>query len=132
MMGHSYKCDSCDFEFCSGWSHHAGGQFLVCPSCASQYILGDGQSQWDPREGETLRLLKVGLETVEPTEASTVIHVLPRANDEEWDGVVRLDIGTLRCPQCNNQESLIQEFDEDQCCPACQEGTIERQGSCIY
>jgi hypothetical protein len=132
MMGHSYKCDRCDFEFCSGWSHHAAGQFLVCPACASQYILGNGQSEWGPREGETLRLLKLGRENDEPTETSTAIHILPMDNDEEWDGVVRLDVGNLCCPQCNEHEQLIQEFDEGQCCPACRKGKIECQGSCIY
>ena len=132
MMGHNYKCDQCDFEFCSGWSHHAGGQFLVCPSCAAQYILGDGQSEWGPRDGETLRLLELGLEIDEPTEVTTAIHVLPMASDEDWDGVVRLEVGNLFCPKCDEHEKLIQEFDEDQSCPACHKGKVERRGSCIY
>ncbi|MDB5342729.1 MAG: hypothetical protein JWP89_1106 [Schlesneria sp.] len=35
MMGHSYECTDCDFEFCSGWSHHAGGQLRVRPARAT-------------------------------------------------------------------------------------------------
>lgn len=132
MMGHNYECDSCDFEFCSGWSHHAGGQFLVCPSCASQYILGDGQSEWGPRDGEKLRLIELCVDTYQPTQMSSVIHILPRADEEEWDGVVRLDVGDLRCPKCEPHEKLIQEFNENAECPQCHDGKIERHGSCIY
>mgnify|MGYP007046955198 CR=1 FL=1 len=132
MMGHSYSCDRCDFEFCSGWSHHAGGLFVVCPSCAAQFTLGDGQSEWGPREGETLRLMALGPDGEEPTEIRAVIHILPRENDEEWDLVVRLNFGNVPCPQCDTDEKLIQEFDAGQSCPQCHEGKIERTGSCIY
>lgn len=132
MLGHNFKCDRCDFEFCSGWSHRAGGQLLVCPSCGSQYILGGGQSEWGPCEGETLRLFTGGLHAVIPTDISTAIHILPAPDDEEWDGVVRLDVDGLCCPQCSARETLTQEFDKDQRCPACREGKIKRHGSCIY
>ena len=110
-MGHTFTCDRCDFEFCSGWSHRAGGQFVVCPSCASLYVLGDGQSEWGPRDGEILKLIELGADVDRPTTTSVPIHVLPLANDKEWDGVVRLDIGGLRCPKCDANANLIQEFD---------------------
>ena len=132
MMGNTYGCGNCEFEFCSGWSHHAGGQFLVCPSCASQYILGHGQSEWGPSEGETLRLVELGVDLDYPTAIASVIHILPMVDNEEWDGVVRLDVGDLRCPKCEEHEKLIQEFNELAGCPQCHVGKIELQGSCIY
>ena len=132
MMGHNYKCSRCDFEFCSGWSHHAGGQFLVCPSCAAQYILGDGKSEWGPREAEALQLIELGLEADHPTGMATVIHIRPMPDGREWDGVVRLLIDDLRCPKCAAHDKLLQEFGELATCPKCHAGKIERHGSCIY
>lgn len=132
MMGHSYECTDCDFEFCSGWSHHAGGLFLVCPACAAHYVLGRGQSVWGPREGETLWLIEEGANDDQQSNEPYVANIRPVTDVEEWDGVVRLVIEDLRCPKCTAHERLTQEFAEHQICPQCKIGIIERRGSCIY
>ena len=56
MHGEVFRCTSCDFDFSSGWSHHAGGQFLVCRECGTHYVLGGGESCWSARAGEHLQL----------------------------------------------------------------------------
>lgn len=89
-----------------GWSHRAGGQFFVCPSCGSQYLLDGGQLEWGPPEGESLRLFTCGLHAVIPTEIRTAVPILPEPENDEWDVVVRLDVGGLCCPQCSPYEAL--------------------------
>lgn len=111
MMGHGYECTGCDFEFCSGWSHHAGGQLLVCPSCATHYVLGDGASVWDPREGEILQLIDCDADDNKRTGTTCMVHMQPQADNEEWDGVFACSL-RLRCPRCAAHERLIQEFTE--------------------
>jgi len=134
MLGHSYECTKCDFEFCSGWSHHAGGQSIVCAQCGAHFLLGEGQSPWSPRDGETLQLMEHGSEqgADAPTGISTVVHYASPREGQEWDGIVRLLTEPLICPRCNGQEALIQEFDADARCPACRTGTIKRRSSIIY
>lgn len=134
MFGINYRCDSCDFEFCSGWSHHSAGQHVVCSSCATHFTLGGGQSEWGTKKGERLQLLTFDGEHDVPT--GVFVTVLEKdseiANLQEQDGVSRLEFEPVSCPQCDRHDSLKQWFDENASCPKCRIGTIHRRGSCIY
>ncbi|ADG69038.1 hypothetical protein Plim_3224 [Planctopirus limnophila DSM 3776] len=134
MFGISYRCDSCDFTFCSGWSHHSAGQHVVCSNCAAHFILGEGQSEWGAKIGEQLQLLTVDGEHDVPT--GVFITVLERNSENahlpEKYGVSRLAFDPVSCPHCESLGSLRQWFDENASCPKCYSGTIHRHGSCIY
>ena len=130
MLGYSFGCNNCDFEFCSGWSHHVGGQFLVCSKCATQYILGGGSSCWGPRDGETLELLGQTSAGVGPTGIRAIAHT--SKTDCAWNGVVKLRLDAVECPTCHSLNSLVQSFEKNAPCPSCKSGTINKDGSCIY
>ena len=130
----NYRCDSCDFDFCSGWSHHSAGQHVVCRNCATHFSLGGGESEWGTKQGERLQLLTFDGEHDLPTgvfitvqEKDSQIALL-----QEQDGVSRLEFVSVACPQCCAIDSIAQWFDENEKCPKCKEGTMQRCGSCIY
>jgi hypothetical protein len=132
MLGNVFRCSSCDFELSSGWSHHAGGQLLVCRDCGEHYVLGDGQSCWGVRPGEQLHLLKAEGEEVVRAGVSVPAQVRPVPARETWDGVTYLDFPDLPCPRCGGPDALVQTLEEWQPCPACTRGAIVNAGSCIY
>ena len=131
MFGEEFRCTKCDFEFCSGWSHHTGGQHLVCRHCGEQFFLGGGESRWQPRSGELLQLFPQNGEGSIPVGSKIEVR-LPDAAPGEKDGVAYLEIPALKCPRCNNTDALVQRLQENILCPTCNLGTIIRCGSCIY
>ncbi len=129
MMGKHYTCSACNFDFASGWSHHAGGQFIACSKCGAQFVLGNGESQWGAKDNETLSLRR--LLTDEHIDTAVVVKNATIADDEEWDGVSFLQFNEFTCPDCN-AAGIVQAFDDDSLCPACKNGRINQGGSCIY
>ena len=129
MMGKLYTCSACDFDFASGWSHHAGGQFVACCSCGSQFALCDGESAWGAKEGETLRLRR--LATDEFTQVSVVVNLAPMPSDNDGDGVSFLQFNEFPCPDCDKLD-IVQSFTADTRCPLCKDGEITQTGTCIY
>lgn len=134
VHGKVFGCTSCDFDFSSGWSHHAGGQFLVCRECGTHYVLGGGESCWSARAGEHLQLQFLPCDAEGDVATGTQVTVRVRAvpDDEEWDGVSYLDFPELSCPRCNRADALVQSLEVNQPCPACHRGTIVVSGTCIY
>jgi uncharacterized protein YbaR (Trm112 family) len=134
VHGKVFRCTSCDFDFSSGWSHHAGGQFLVCRECGTLYVLGGGDSCWRARTGEhlELRFLPGEAEGDVATGPRVMVRVRAVPDGQEWDGVSYLDLPELACPRCNRPDALVQSLEEDLPCPACHRGTTVVLGTCIY
>jgi hypothetical protein len=130
MLGRQYYCDRCDLEFCSGWSHHAGGQLLICNQCATYFVLGGGESPWDPRSGETLTLFRRDENGNSQTPFRTQVTLIERC--DEWDGIIRIELQENRCPVCNATQSLMQELAIGAKCPRCGDGSVTDGGECIY
>jgi hypothetical protein len=132
LFGTTYHCTQCDFEFCSGWSHHAGGQFFVCKHCRADFVLGGGQSAWGPRPNEQLEFFLIGADG----QLSTGRHVTVERQSQEQNtvgqSVLVLDIDAVPCPHCQREGMLAQFFEPGETCPQCRTGIIERQGTCIY
>ena len=131
MLGREYHCSDCDFEFLSSWSHHVGGQFLVCRTCAMCVVLGGGTSCWGPTDGEYLAF--VGEDGKQPAtgEPVRVCAIGPAAGEME-DGISRLDFGPVRCPACGGDDALSQTLEVGEPCPKCRQGHVEDGGICIY
>jgi Zn finger protein HypA/HybF involved in hydrogenase expression len=131
MFGRVYRCSNCPFDFSTGWSHHAGGQLLICPVCGEHYILGAGRSYWGAKDGEQLQLLR-GTENKDiPTGVSVTVENVRPGEDEEWDGVSFLRFEDIRCTACA-ESALVQDLSEGASCPSCHTGVIRTEGTCIY
>ncbi|MDC0284681.1 hypothetical protein OAK85_04935 [Mariniblastus sp.] len=134
MFGITYNCDTCDFEFCSGWSHHAADQFMVCNHCGCDYVLAGGDSCWGTQEGERLQLFAFDGENDVATGCFTTVRDKSddMANAQMIDGVSRLQLAPLQCPNCNKTDTMLQSFNDGDPCPRCDGGRIKQRGSCIY
>jgi len=132
VLGVNYRCVNCRFSFSSGWSHHAGGQFLVCTACGGHYVLGGGRSCWGAKSGEHLQLLAGGEEDLIPTGVSVVVGVPPLDAATKWDGVSLLEFDPVACPGCGALGTLAQLLEDGARCPGCREGIVKRAGTCIY
>ena len=135
MFGITYHCDQCDFEFCSGWSHHASGQFMVCSNCGCDYVLAGGESCWGTHAGERLQLFAIDGENDVPTGCFTTVREKSMdelANAQAADGVSRLELDPLQCPNCKMTNTMLQWFNNGDQCPRCRAGHIRQRGSCIY
>jgi phage FluMu protein Com len=132
MFGVQYACDQCDFDFCSGWSHHSGGQHFVCKVCVTYFVLGGGASCWRPRELELLEYIEMGDESYMPTGVRTRIRILRGPGDKKWNGVLLLAARNIRCPRCKAADALLQRFAFSAKCPRCKTGNIINNGECIY
>ena len=132
MFGNVYRCSKCRVSFSSGWSHHEGGQLLVCKACAEHYVLGGGQSCWGAKNGERLQLLSGNEEEQTPTGFSVVVSVARPDPGKRWDGVALLVFDDLPCPNCQRVNVLVQELEEGSPCPSCGAGVVKAEGTCIY
>ncbi len=132
MFGNVYHCTKCKFSFLSGWSHHEGGQFLVCAACGTRYILGGGQSCWGAQNGERLQLFTRAKEDDVPTGITVVVSQLRGDSAEDWDGVSMLQFDDIPCPSCRGSNILTQSPEEDTPCPASGTGVLKKEGRCIY
>lgn len=132
MFGNVYRCTKCRFSFSSGWSHHEGGQLLVCRACGTHYVLGGGKSCWGAKNGERLQLLAGNEEEQLPTGASALVSVPKPHLAKKWDGVSLLQFDDIPCPGCGGKNVLVQSLEEQSPCPACGTGVVEKEGTCIY
>ena len=130
-MGKQYRCTKCDLEFCSGWSHHAGGQFLICCDCGSDFVLGGGASSFGAVENESLQLFHFEPRSLIPNLTVVVKSDVTNVADD-WDGLCQLKFDDFPCPNCNRSNSIAQSLDGITECPKCRDGHVVPDGSCIY
>jgi ribosomal protein S27E/DNA-directed RNA polymerase subunit RPC12/RpoP len=132
VFGNVYRCTKCRFSFSSGWSHHEGGQLLVCTACSKHYVLGGGQSCWGAKNGECLQLLTGNKEGQVPTGVNVVVNVSKPDSAKKWDGVFLLQFEDIPCPGCGGRNVIVQSLEEESPCPACGRGVVKKDGTCIY
>ena len=130
MFGDCFKCSACDFDWGSGWSHHEGGQLLICRSCGTRILAGDGASCWGPTAGEKLQIF---YQRKNKWKASGEF-ITARANRISEDGVFRFTnaLKDITCPKCHAAETVTDDLQTGEVCPQCQRGTVQKSGSCIY
>ena len=131
MLGNNYRCSLCPFEFSCGWSHHVGGQFLVCPGCGEQFILANPRSCWGVKDGDQLELMDATEVGQTPIGIRVTATNLKPESDTEWDGVCLLRFDDIACPSCGSA-ALVQTLPEGNLCPSCHKGVIVAAGTCIY
>jgi DNA-directed RNA polymerase subunit RPC12/RpoP len=132
VFGKVYQCTKCRFSFSSGWSHHQGGQLLVCKACGKHYVLGGGISCWGAKDGECLQLLTGNEEDQVPTGVNVAVNVPKPDPTKKWDGVSLLAFADILCPSCGGKNPLVQSLEEGSPCPACGTGLVKKDGTCIY
>lgn len=132
--GHSYKCDSCNFTFWSGWSHHERGDACVCRACGEMFRIVSLISCWGPSPGELLPVMHMkrsGKRGVRVDAIDTGMRVQAEAVENEGKfKLVRLPIGDIRCHKCTGE--LTQSLSIGEPCPKCHQGHILHQGEVIY
>jgi hypothetical protein len=84
----SIDARSVDSLLLRGWSHHEGGQLLVCKACGMLYVLGGGQSRWGAKNGERLQLWSGNEEEQIPTGMSAMVTV-PRPDPTKKSSIQR-------------------------------------------
>lgn len=132
MFGEVFHCTECEFNFCSGWSHHTGGQHLVCQFCGDLFSLGGGESCWGAKPGELLQLFALVGEDDVPVGVTVEAKLRKTAPGEKWDGIAYLEVPELACPHCKHTNGLVQTLPSSLQCPKCKSGTVVGGGSCIY
>jgi rubredoxin len=139
MFGESFRCDECGFTFLSGWSHHTGGQHLVCSSCGGDFIAKDGSSVWGSEPGEKLSIYqnvykkKVKNFTLVKTNL-TIIATDEHPADAPMGCFYRLTtpLRSLACPACKESGVLVERLKDGCSCPLCKKGRIADGGKIIY
>ena len=139
MFGEVFTCPSCEFEFCTGWSHHAGGQFLICRECATRYLAGEGVSPWGAKCGAQLKLLRYVYvkrrRGWEYQDTGIVLTVGERNLSEEASVFLYFDgenLSHLSCPACSKAGSLVGTLNVGDRCPRCRAGIFGEPDTCIY
>ena len=127
MLGHRYNCSACDFTFISGWSRAENGLFLICWRCAARFILGHGVSTLGPTDGETLSLRFLG-STEAAIQCTTSIGIAQQDADRNGNVVVQLRYTLPLCPNCCNEQTILQRFTNGNPCPECKSGRIVDAG----
>ena len=124
MFGEVFNCSVCDFQFNTGWSHHVGGQFLICRDCVTRFVIGGGSSCWGPVPGERLQLFQECYKK-RPKKRNilvpTGIFLLPSDPLEP-----------LACPACHRVGSMTTKLMAGECCPKCRKAAIVSGGECEY
>src|SRR6185437_737834 len=130
MFGRHFGCSVCDFDWAMGWSHHVGGQFLICRSCGTYILASDGKSCWGAKNGERLRLFCGSADGWQPLE---IFITVPKVRLENGISLFGNAVdGGIDCPQCGAKGAVTDTLQEGEPCPQCKCGLVEERGSCIY
>lgn len=129
--GQHCKCNSCDFDFHNGHSHHSGFSQMLCVACLTAFALPT-ESPWGARLGELIVVHRLVRE-VEVTHKKKPPRITYRleASDEfviaesagEWG--VAYPITHIICPHCGRKGTMALDFFHGQTCPKCRLGTLD-------
>src|ERR1041385_9085997 len=126
MFGRNFGCSKCNFEWGTGWSHHVGGQFLICRSCGTPILAGRGTCCWGPKSGERLELFCYLGEEWQPSGIFVTVPPDGRATEDSMlPDVVREGIA---CPHCHATSAVTDTLLAGQPCPKCKRGIVEERG----
>lgn len=130
-FGQHCACNSCDFVFYSGHSHHAGYNEMLCLACLTEFALPT-ESLWGPQVGELIMVHRLVWERkvvhkkkpprftarLEPTDEFLIAE-----SAGEWG--IHYPIDHLICPHCQRVGSMALDFAHGQGCPKCDGGIVE-------
>lgn len=108
---------------------------MVCKNCGCDYVLAGGESCWGTHAGERLQLFVIDGEDDVPTGYFTTVREEPSSESalaQREDGVSRLLLDPLQCPNCRMTDAMLQRFVDGDECPRCHAGHVRKRGSCIY
>jgi len=139
MLGEIFRCSDCTFEFASGWSHHSGGQHLVCRVCGEEFIAKDGASIWGPQAGEELTLYhnryRKRIKRYQLKKTQLTITATDENSDDAPAGCfycLTSPLLSISCPVCDQLGSIVEKLENGSRCPKCNDGVISLDGDCIY
>jgi len=130
------NCDTCDFEFYSGHSHHVGASNLVCTQCDARYCLPT-KSAMGPDFDE---MIELNVETHEPCKQRgrkkkepaykrvrrpLGQYVLALSTGAPQFGVRYEGVEELKCATCDSKGLIVQNFKPGDPCPRCKRGKIK-------
>jgi hypothetical protein len=136
--GQHCTCDSCEFEFHSGHSHHTGVANAVCIRCDSRYCLPT-KSYWGPDFDELIEVNSVRKEPVkhrgrkkrEPwfreVREPTGQHIMAVAKPVEglpFPRIAYVGVDELECAACKSKGCVVLDLGEGDACPRCKTGKL--------
>ena len=132
MGGHHCQCNKCDFDFCSGHSHHEGAAGVMCSECATEFSLPT-RSSWGPNIGEVLELHKLTRTFDKKTKKRKVLLRVTReptglklqVEEGASRGEVHYPIESMVCPICSAAGVLKLDFSTGEQCPKCKLGKLQ-------
>jgi len=80
-----------------------------------------------PTDGETLSLRFLG-STEAAIRCTTPIGIPPQDADGNGDVVVQLRYTLPHCPNCGNEQTILQRFTNGNPCPECKSGRVVDAG----
>ncbi len=125
MFGEVFRCDACQFEFLTGWSHHEAGQLLLCVGCSTKFKAVSTENRWGPQSGVPLRLIRYVVQEEGPRlPVDTGIVLMPSDTvrpGTEWGTYYFMHevLPSLSCPCCKLVGSIVETLDEEVACPKC-------------
>jgi hypothetical protein len=127
MFGESFRCTKCEFDFTTGWSHHASGAFCVCAGCGAKFLITSSNA-WGPGDREPCELRLSG-----KISTGVFVTVLEKCTiSARGTPLYGFDFSAVRCPNCGAAEQFMVTLADGSACPRCKEGRIEYYGSAIY
>lgn len=138
-MDQHCTCNSCEFEFYSGHSHHTGAADAVCTQCDARYCLPT-KSSWGPDFDELIELHATHMEPVrhrgrkkhipwsEEVRDSTGQHIMavPIAVDGlPYPRVAYIGVDELECTTCKSKGHIVLDFTQGDACPRCKTGKLK-------
>jgi len=138
-FGQHCSCDSCEFEFLSGHSHHTGAGDAVCTQCDARYCL-PSKSSWGPDFDELVELHSTHAEPVrhrgrrknilyhnvvrEPT-GQHILAVRIEVEGLPYPRVAFAGVDELECTTCKSRGSIVLDFNQSDACPRCKTGKLK-------
>jgi hypothetical protein len=134
--GQRCTCDSCDFEFWSGHSHHEGASNLVCTNCDARYCLPT-KSIWGAESDEMIELNTVTYEPRKQRARKKYLPMVTRVRKPSGQYILAVSSGAphfwitydgvaeLSCMTCRSVGLIVQDVDSGDACPRCKTGKIE-------
>jgi hypothetical protein len=128
MFGDIFRCTKCEFDFSTGWSHHASGAFCVCVACGTQFVI-TGRSEWGPGERERCELVHLGGDGPTGAFATALESGTMSPHGSPLPG---FNFSDVRCPACGALEQFRLTLTDGSPCPRCKEGRVEYHGAAVY
>jgi hypothetical protein len=137
--GQRCTCDSCEFEFSSGHSHHTGAADAVCTQCDARFCLPT-KSAWGPDFDELIELHTVRKEQVKHRGRKKHLPRLQEVREPAGQHIMAVPIAVeglpyprvhyvavdeLECTNCKSKGRIVLDFSQRDACPRCKSGRLQ-------